>query len=979
MPESIQNEIVVATISHKGSVKAENISPGKQKKWGQYLATIIVNLSSLAYGTFAGWPSPAIFVLQSDNPPIGDEPITDEEASWIGSLLFLGFLCGTPVYSYIADRFGRKPACLLIALPIIINWILIIFGETVFLILVARFIVGLSIAGVFTVVPIYVGEISEVSIRGTLGTVLSIFANFGVVFAYIVGSYTSYRTFAIVLLIIPILFLVTFMWMPETPIYLLKKGEVKKAKLALKMLRGNVEEEIENEITNMTQLLKEIEERDSGSKILKELLFNKGSRRGLAIGVVVSLTQMFSGVYVILSYNAVIFEMANVDIPPEICSIITGSVLFIAPILSCFLMDRAGRKILLISSLTVMTICQIVLGTYFFFLEYGTDLTSVGFIPVLCLCLYLLSLGLGIGPINMVLFSEIFLPHVRSLSASISTFLMSISAFIVTRFYNDLSSVIGVYGSFWFFACCCILGGVYSVLYIPETKNRTIESIYAELNGNESGILPSTKKYEMTNASLKHEVPIIINLASFANGTYTGWPSPAIFALQSDNPPIGDEPITDEEASWIGSLLFLGFLCGNPVYSYIADRFGRKPACLLIALPIIINWILIIFGETVFLILVARFIVGLSIAGVFTVVPIYVGEISEVSIRGTLGTVLSIFANFGIVFAYIVCSYTSYRTFAIILLIIPILFLVTFMWMPETPIYLLKKGDVKNAKLALKILRGNVEGEIENEITNMTQLLKEIEERDSGSKILKELLFNKGSRRGLAIGVVVSLTQMFSGVYVVLSYNAVIFEMANVDIPPEICSIITGSVLFIAPILSCFLMDRAGRKILLISSLTVMSICQIVLGTYFFFLEYGTDLTSVGFIPVLCLCFYLLSLGLGIGPINMVLLSEIFLPHVRSISASISTFLMAFSSFIVTRFYNDLSSVIGVYGSFWFFACCCILGGIYSVLYIPETKNRTIESIYAELSGNESGILPIRKTYNMTSPTVKSTVPITMN
>ena len=421
--------------------------------------------------------------LQDEYPPIGEYPITDEEASWITSLVFLGFLCGTPVFSFLADKLGRKPAALLITVPIIIHWIIIILGGTVYQIFAARFIVGTSIGGVFTIIPIYIGEISEDRLRGSLGTTVSIMSHAGILFSYAVGSYSQYHNFAITCLAVPVLFLISFIWMPETPIYLLNKGKMKEAKRSLRKLRGSKGPCINEELTKMNLLIKEIRERTSEGGVVKDLFSNKGSRKALLIGVVVSVTQMFSGIYVLLSYNATIFKTSGADLPPHICSIIVGGVLLLAPILSCPLMDRAGRKFLLVSSLILMAISEAILGTYFYLLEIGTDLNEVGYVPIVCMGVFLLCLGMGVAPVNMVLFSEIFLPHVRSISASISTFAMAISAFIVTRFYNDLSNAIGIYGSFWFFASCCFLGALFSVISIPETKNRSVQSIHAELNG----------------------------------------------------------------------------------------------------------------------------------------------------------------------------------------------------------------------------------------------------------------------------------------------------------------------------------------------------------------------------------------------------------------------------------------------------------------------------------------------------------------
>jgi SP family facilitated glucose transporter-like MFS transporter 8 len=477
----------------------------KRCNWTAFVF-IAVNLATFSYGTCVGWPTPAIATLQSRETPMGRNSVTEDDASWLRSLMFVGVLCGTPIFSYISDKFGRKIAGLLIALPAIISWLIIILGSSIHFIFIARFINGLSTAGVLLIVPVYVGEICEDSIRGALGTYLSIFANFGVLFSHVVGPYASYYDFAIICLAVPIIFLATFLWMPETPVYLMKKGEVKKAKRSLKWLRGRKQKDFEDELTSMSVLLKKTREKNSSRSSIMNVLLDRGMRRALTIGIVVSTIQILSGPYVILSYKETISKMTGNDLPPIIFSL----VLLCAAILACFLMDRAGRKTLLLSSQIVMGICLTFMGLYFYLRDQGVDLSNVFFIPLVCLGLHLFSFGGGIGPVNMVLLSEIFLPHVRSTSASICTFLMAFLACLVTRFYSYLNSTMGVHGPFWFIAACCFLAALFTVTSIPETKNKNMNWIYAQLSGKECSIIPIKKSYEILQGTNENIAQIIL-------------------------------------------------------------------------------------------------------------------------------------------------------------------------------------------------------------------------------------------------------------------------------------------------------------------------------------------------------------------------------------------------------------------------------------------------------------------------------------
>lgn len=127
----------------------------------QYYATFCVNLLGLAYGLSTGWTSAAIPLLQSAESPLGCGPISNSEVSLIGSVLTVGGLAGTLMFGYAADEFGRKKSILLTAIPQIVGWILMYFAENASLLIAFRLLAGAAAGGVFTIVPVFVSEISE--------------------------------------------------------------------------------------------------------------------------------------------------------------------------------------------------------------------------------------------------------------------------------------------------------------------------------------------------------------------------------------------------------------------------------------------------------------------------------------------------------------------------------------------------------------------------------------------------------------------------------------------------------------------------------------------------------------------------------------------------------------------------------------------------------------------------------------------------
>lgn len=188
-----------------------------------------VNLSAISYGTMIGWQSPYAPQLQGPSPPVGSEPMTDDGVSWLTGVLCLSGTFTTALLSVIPDRYSRKLFGCLQAVPLGLSWLLMVFATEYMHIYVARVLGGLGGAGVLFFVPIYVSEISSDSVRGLLGSVLPVSLNIGILLAYILGGMISLRDFAIANLTLPVLYLVTFIFLPESPIYLVRQNRIREA------------------------------------------------------------------------------------------------------------------------------------------------------------------------------------------------------------------------------------------------------------------------------------------------------------------------------------------------------------------------------------------------------------------------------------------------------------------------------------------------------------------------------------------------------------------------------------------------------------------------------------------------------------------------------------------------------------------------------------------------------------------------------
>lgn len=439
-------------------------------KWRQFLAAILANLAAFCVGTMLGWTSPMQPLLESDPPPVGSIPMTREEVSWIGSINFIGAIAGTFVWGRVSDRFGRKTTGLIIALPFVIGWSVILFAWNHVMLYIGRICIGFGCSGAVINTPMYLTEISQDSIRGSLGSFLMLFINTGCLFCYIIGSFTSFHTLTTICLSIPIIYVACFSWFPESPVFLYTKGSKEKAQKSLQWYRGGDPAQAEKELSLL-------EGRSKNSIGYKTLIESRGTIKALLIGFGFIFGQQFCGILAILTYTVTIFKESGSALTPHTSAIMVGTLQLVSSLLSLVLVDKAGRRILLGTSYAAMGLALFALGAYFqFSLPYA-------WIPITSLSLHVIAYSFGAGPVPFVLMSEIFPAQIRGLAMSVIQLLGTTLSFTSVKLFPSFVSLLGQSGCFFFYGGCCLLLVFFTLLAVPETKGRTLQSIIRQMNG----------------------------------------------------------------------------------------------------------------------------------------------------------------------------------------------------------------------------------------------------------------------------------------------------------------------------------------------------------------------------------------------------------------------------------------------------------------------------------------------------------------
>lgn len=383
----------------------------------------------------------------------------------------------------ITNIIGRKSTMLLLIIPFTIGWSFCIWPQNVIMLFIGRFLLGIAGGSFFVVAPIYIGEIAEKTIRGKLASFMQLMVTIGILFVYCIGYDLKVYVFSIICGVLPIVFGLTFIFMPESPLYLISKNRHEDAVRSIQWLRGGPAYDCTDEITEL-QLQYTFQNTNRTS--LWTAFKTRATLKALSISFGLMFFLQFSAINIVIFYTGSIFNATNEDISASLSIIIVGIMQCIATFVAAMIIDSLGRRILLITSIFIMAICKILLGVYFYLYTRDTaEAAHIGWLPLMSLCLYIIAFSIGFGPIPWVIVSEIFDPSVKGIATSVVSAFTWILAFVVTKSYVNLRETIGLGPSFWFFAGFSLLGTIFVILIVPETKGKSLNEIQRMLAGND--------------------------------------------------------------------------------------------------------------------------------------------------------------------------------------------------------------------------------------------------------------------------------------------------------------------------------------------------------------------------------------------------------------------------------------------------------------------------------------------------------------
>jgi SP family xylose:H+ symportor-like MFS transporter len=405
---------------------------------------------------------------------------------------------------------------------------------------------------------------------------------------------------------------------------------------------------------------------------------------------------------------------------------------------------------------------------------------------------------------------------------------------------------------------------------------------------------------------------------------------------------------------WATSCALVGCFLGSMVCGALSDTLGRKKLLILSATLFTVSSLNTGWAHSFSAFVIWRVVGGMAIGMASNVSPMYIAEVSPAAWRGRLVTLNQLAIVVGLLAAQIVNwmiaqpvppqatadlirdswnGQFGWRWMFIVVAIPSVLFLVGALFIPESPRWLVKQGNIEAAWRILSRIGGDAHG---------TQALNEIHaslgvEAQTGAAWRE--LPSPVVRAALAMGIILAVLQQWSGINVIFSYAEDIYRSGGYGVSGSLLNIIiTGAINLVFTLIALRWVDQIGRRTLMLYGCAGIAVSHVFLGT-----AYALGITGP---PVLLLTLCTIACyAATLAPVTWVLISEIFPGRIRGIAVAISVSALWVACFLATFTFPILNRQLGTAGTFWSYGVVCVAGYLYVLRHVRETKGLTLEQI----------------------------------
>jgi sugar porter (SP) family MFS transporter len=433
----------------------------------------IAALGGFLFGYDTGVISGALLYIKRDfhAGPVAQEIVV--------SILLLGAVIGAIASGYLADRIGRRDTEIIAGVVYVIGAIGCAVAVDLPMLAAFRLVLGLAVGAASFVAPMYISEVAEPRVRGGLTSFNQLAVTVGIAGAYVVDyafkdAPGNWRWMVGVAVLPGALLAAGMATVPRTPRWLVEHGRSDEARRVLRRLRaGSPDTDADRELGEITDAVANI----TLAK-LRDLLSPR-LRPVLAVGIALAVFQQIVGVNTVIYYAPTILTATGLNAGSAITQTLAiGVTNVVFTIAAVVLIDRVGRRPLLIGGTIGLGVALLALAAYF---GLPALRQTAPWLALAGLLLYIASFAVGLGPVFWLMISEIFPQRVRSKAMSATTVANWAANFAVSATFLTLVGLISRPGTFLLYAAVAVVAVVFFWRRVPETKNRSLEDIQREL------------------------------------------------------------------------------------------------------------------------------------------------------------------------------------------------------------------------------------------------------------------------------------------------------------------------------------------------------------------------------------------------------------------------------------------------------------------------------------------------------------------
>ncbi|XP_028131316.1 facilitated trehalose transporter Tret1-2 homolog [Diabrotica virgifera virgifera] len=480
--------------------KEEEVFITKKKSIGQYesdsfrclLPQIYASLVVAAYHIQNGvvMSFSAVLISQIEVP---DTEIVSTKAqnTFMASVFTMIMPLGSTTSGFLMDRFGRLNTVKLGLIPTIAGWVLIAMAKSMTPIICGRALLGIGACWSSNPAVVYMTEIAHPKLRMSLNQLAPVYVSLGLIFGYISGSYISWRVISWICSVMVIFPIIGVCFLHESPPWLVLKGRYDQARRSLSYLHRNQPQPPgmkESFAELQFELLKgqreEIEKNSKSSGDLKSILrefLKPTGYKPLIIMCPLFFCQQFSGIYITMYYSIQFIKEAGTELNPYYASALIGAIRLVMAICNVFTLKYVTRRTAIISSAIGMAIFMYIAGQYTLWIKSGVSTAT--WVPVTALLMYVVCSVIGLMFLPFMIISEIFPLVIRGVGFTVASSLATMFMFGALQSYYWLNEVLGGAAYLqWFFSIVCVIGAIYTYLFLPETKGKKLTDISEYFN-----------------------------------------------------------------------------------------------------------------------------------------------------------------------------------------------------------------------------------------------------------------------------------------------------------------------------------------------------------------------------------------------------------------------------------------------------------------------------------------------------------------